>query len=52
MFERYEIFQPSDGKVLFTCRGEWIARLLTWRRGLDYARPGEGWPSSDGRFDW
>jgi len=32
----YEVFDPRTGRTLARTRYEWVARLLTWRNGLDY----------------
>ena len=39
----WEIFNPRDGRVIRRVPFAWIARLLTRRGSLDYARVGDGW---------
>jgi hypothetical protein len=39
----WDVFDPETGAVYVHVRWEWLARYLTHRGGLDYARPGEGW---------
>lgn len=38
----WEIFDPRDGVTVRVVRWAWLARLVTYRNGLDYARPGVG----------
>ena len=46
---RWELFDPRNGVPILTVPWEWLARLLTRRRGRDYARPGHGWMWHDHR---
>lgn len=45
----YEVFNPVNGRTLYTVPFAWLARLLAiclhdrHQGGLDYARRGEGW---------
>jgi len=40
---RYEVFNPIDGKPIFTTRLRWLAKLVAWWKKLDFAEQGEGW---------
>ena len=39
----YEVFDPCYGLPVWRVRWCWLAALLAWGNGLDYARRGEGW---------
>lgn len=40
----WEVFDPRDGRALFSVRFRFVARLLArFSNGLDYGRCGEGW---------
>ena len=39
----FEIFDPRIGTPIYTTHYEWVAKLLAWWHGLDYAAPHEGW---------
>jgi len=40
---KWEVFNPKDGVPVVVTRFEWAARFISWAKGLDYARQGEGW---------
>ena len=39
----FEVFDYRDGTPLHTVRWEWLARLLSRRGFMEYARQGQGW---------
>ncbi len=43
----WEVFNPVDGKPVFMCESELIARIVCWWYGphYDYGLIGEGWVS-------
>ena len=38
----YEVFDPRDGKAIYTVPFKWLAKLIA-RKELDYAKKDEGW---------
>jgi len=39
----YEVFDPRDGIAQVTVPWRWLANLLAWWWGWDYAEVGQGW---------
>jgi len=41
----FEVFDPKDGKPIFTVEFQFVAELLCWcNPRLDFDLKGEGWP--------
>lgn len=39
----YEVFDPTDGVLVYRMRWKWAARIVAKMTGMDWALEGEGW---------
>ena len=43
MTAKWEVFDPKNGEPVLRVRWAWLACVIAWITGDDYAREGDGW---------